>query len=226
MKKSTLFLLLFLQVSVMSAQHINRSYTPRPRQYDYLVKKGSHYWGVFDNLYSSHWNYIPYSKGWDHSFMAFLGLGLRYDYAYRDNRTLGIETDFGISGDMMMDSWGSHRHSYYWQVKLLHTFHLKRIEVGLGPSMEWSNWWYVYDESPDEDGSLNEGFYGPESFSCIHYGIGPVAQIYFKVIPEVKFGVEYASHWMWSGAFRGKWEHFLAMKMLLEFKIRSKRTRR
>lgn len=203
--KQVVFLFAFFLCSILAVAQE----TVRVPRFDWNVRKGTHSIWASGNLYAVRTNYVPRS-GWDVSSMFLLGTGVRYEYAYRDNHSVGFEFKVGISGVLAMDIEGSHDSSSYWQASLLHTFQVNRFKISIGPSLEWSDWRYTFD------GDLNEygvGSYGLYNFSIIRYAVGPSLHVGLNITPAVSFNMEYSTHWMWKGELRGKWDHYFCMKI-------------
>ncbi|WP_209441888.1 hypothetical protein [Bacteroides timonensis] len=85
----------------------------------------------------------------------------------------------------------------------MHTSYWKHFAVGIGPTLGWNDWIYIYrggDLSEDElADSEKEDYYGEENFSFTRFAAGVDVQVYYYIISQLGFGAEYSARWMWKG---------------------------
>ncbi|WP_291530378.1 hypothetical protein [Bacteroides sp. UBA939] len=202
----------------------------------YDVPKGR--WNlVFTNdIAYNQWNYIPSHETWDSSYMLMFGVGAGLEYAYCRNRTLILTAETGVTGyafTMEPSEW-SHLTQYY-NINLLHTFYWKHFRVGIGPTLGWNNWQYIYreeydpevemidDEQENNEQEPHYGKFGKDDFSFTRFAAGADIQIYYYIIPRLGFGAEYSARWMWKEGAKGKCDHHWALKAQLKFRLSKKK---
>lgn len=202
---------------------------------DYNIYRGNVNLLLFGNTYTRHWTYVPqadtYAETGGASFLY--GLGVGFEYAYRDNRMVSLGWSFSNSVDAIGCGDNTGENSVVHQIDLLHSWNIKRLTLSAGPTVAWKRWSYWIDDYWNYRYDPEVGvIYTPdpeipapwdEDFTFRHWSAGLKVKAHFRFVPDFSMGVEYAVRRAWEKPFRHNFDHQLTVKGQIRFRVFGKK---
>lgn len=202
---------------------------------DYNIYKGNFNLLLFGNAYTHHWTYVPQADTYAETGGATLlmGLGVGFEYAYRNNCMVSLGGSVGWSIDGIGCGRDMGENSTVCQIDLLHSWNIKRLTLSAGPTMAWKQWdhgvddyWnYRYDPEVGIIHTPDPEIPAPwnEDFTFHHWSAGLKVKAHFRIFPDFSFGVEYAARRPWEKPFRHHLDHQLTVKSQIRFRLFGKK---
>ncbi|MBQ8866328.1 MAG: hypothetical protein IJ013_01210 [Bacteroidaceae bacterium] len=205
---------------------------------DYNIYRGNVNLLLFGNTYTRHWTYVPQADTHAETGGAtfFTGLGVGFEYAYRDNRMVSLGWSVSGSVDAIGCGGSTGESSVVHQIDLLHSWNIKRLTLSAGPTVAWKRWSHWVDEHDPYVYSPEEGFdYIPEpapeipapwdeDFTFRHWSAGLKVKAHFRFITNFSMGVEYGVRRAWEKPFRHNFDHQLTVKGQIRFRVFGKKS--
>ena len=202
---------------------------------DYNIYKGNVNLLLFGNAYTHHWTYVPQADTYAETGGAtfLMGLGLGFEYAYRDNCMVSLGGSVGWSIDGIGCGRDMGENSTVYQIDLLHSWNIKRLTLSAGPTMAWKRWshwvddyWtYSYDPETGVTYTSDPDIPAPwnEDFTFRHWSAGMKVKAHFRLLTGLSFGIEYAARRAWEKPFRHHFDHQLTVKSQMRFRLFGKK---
>lgn len=208
-----------------------------PNSSGYNIYKGDFNLLIFGNAYTHHWTYVPQADTYAGTGGAtfLMGLGVGFEYAYRDNRMVSLGGSVGWSVDGIGCGGSMGENSTVYQIDLLHSWNIKRLTLSAGSTMAWKRWSHWVDEhalfheySPEIEDCIyvpNPSIQVPwdKDFTFRHWSAGLKVKAHFRFLTGLSFGVEYAARRAWEKPFRHHLDHQLTVKSQIRFRLFGKK---
>lgn len=202
---------------------------------DYNINKGDFNLLIFGNAYTHHWTYVPQADTYAETGGAtfLMGLGVGFEYAYRDNCMVSLGGSVGWSVDGIGCGRDMGENSTVYQIDLLHSWNIKRLTLSAGPTIAWKQWshwvddyWnYRYDPEVGIIHTPDPEIPAPwdKDFTFRHWSAGLKVKAHFRLLTNLSFGVEYAARRAWEKPFRHHLDHQLTVKSQMRFRLFGKK---